>query len=78
MATIQIREVPEETYKVLCMRARIADQSLQGYLRQLLIGLAERPTKADAIAHAEKILSEMPGPGPTREQIVAAVHADRR
>ena len=44
MATIQIRDVPEETHAVLRQRAAAARQSLQEYLRGRLIAEASAPT----------------------------------
>jgi plasmid stability protein len=44
MATIQIKNVPEETYTVLRQRAALAHQSLQKYLLGHLIEVAGEPT----------------------------------
>ena len=49
MATIQVREIPEDLYEVLRHRARRAGQSMQAYMRAQLVALAERPTKQEAV-----------------------------
>ncbi len=49
MASITIREVPDETRDELAARAALTGRSLQEYLRSQLIDLARRPD-ADALA----------------------------
>lgn len=44
MPSVQIKDVPEETHRVLRERAARAHQSLQEYLRSRLIAEASRPT----------------------------------
>lgn len=44
MPTIQVKDVPEETHRVLRRRAAEAHQSLQEYLRSRLIADASEPT----------------------------------
>jgi len=44
MATIQVKNVPEDTHRVLRQRAAVANQSLQEYLRSRLIAEADQPT----------------------------------
>ena len=56
MATIQVREVPEELYEVLRRRARRAGQSLQAYMLEQMIALARRPTKDEAVARIEAVM----------------------
>jgi plasmid stability protein len=41
---IQIRNVPEETHRVLKARAALKGRTLSDYLREELVDLAERPT----------------------------------
>ena len=50
MATIQIRDIPEEDYEVMRRRARRAGQSIQAYMRDRVQELASRPT-ADELTH---------------------------
>jgi plasmid stability protein len=76
--TIQVREVPEETYRVIRLRAKAEGKSLQAFMRDLLIELASRRTKAEAAAAIEEALARYGGAGSTPEQIVAAVRAGRR
>ena len=44
MPTIQVKDVPEETHRILRRRAAEAHQSLQEYLRSRLIADASEPT----------------------------------
>ena len=74
MATIQIREVPEESYEVLRRRARRAGQSMQAYLRGEIVAIAARPTKSEAIEMIEATL----GTDPTVTSILADLAAERR
>jgi plasmid stability protein len=78
MATIQVRELPEETYEVLRRRARRAGQSMQNYMRDQLVALAARPTKQEAVAAIEGILDRQRGEGPAPASIVDDLSADRR
>jgi plasmid stability protein len=78
MATIQVREVPEELYEVLRRRARRAGQSMQGYMRDQLVALAQRPTKEEAIEQIEAVLGRAGGTEPTAASIQADLAAERR
>ena len=73
MPSVQIKNVPEETHRVLRRRAAEAHQSLQEYLRSRLIDEASRPTVREVLerveAHAEGSL--------TLAEAVEAVRADR-
>ncbi|MFJ5736582.1 FitA-like ribbon-helix-helix domain-containing protein [Streptomyces microflavus] len=55
MATIHIREVPDETVTTLKVRAARSGQSLQAYLLQLLIGEAALLTPEEAAEQARGI-----------------------
>ncbi|WP_422594290.1 FitA-like ribbon-helix-helix domain-containing protein [Mycobacterium sp.] len=44
MPSVQIKDVPESTHRVLRERAARAHQSLQEYLRSRLIADADQPT----------------------------------
>ena len=44
MPSVQIKDVPEDTYRVLRERAARAPQSLEEYLRSRLITYANEPT----------------------------------
>jgi antitoxin FitA len=78
MATIQIREVPEDLYEVLRRRARRAGQSMQAYMRDQVVALAERPTKEEAIGEIEAILTRIHSEEPTAASITEDLTADRR
>lgn len=78
MATIQIREVPEDAYETIRRRARAAGQSIQAYMRDQVVDFAGRPTKEEAWAAVESALAAEGSPGPTLEQIVSDVQEDRR
>jgi plasmid stability protein len=78
MATIQIRDIPEESYEVLRRRARREGRSLQTYLRQEIIDLAVRPTKAEALARIEAVLKRVHGEEPTADSVLADIGAGRR
>ncbi len=78
MATIQVRELPEESYEVLRRRARRAGKSLQAYMRDQLVELAGRPTKEEAIEQVEKLLARMAGSEPTTGSILRDLDAERR
>lgn len=78
MATIQIREVPEETYEVLRRRARRAGQSMQAYMRDQVVALAARPSKAEALETIEAMLAQSGGVETPVAAILAEPDADRR
>lgn len=78
MATIQIREVPEDAYEAIRRRARAAGQSIQAYMRDVVIDFASRPTKQEAWAALDAALAAEDSPGSTLQQIVRDVHEDRR
>jgi antitoxin FitA len=52
MASIQIKDVPEQTHAVLRRRAAMAHQSLQEYLRSRLIEEASAPTLDEVLDRA--------------------------
>jgi antitoxin FitA len=78
MATIQVREIPEDLYEVLRRRARRAGQSMQAYMRAQLVALAERPTKEEALEEIEAVLSRLETEEPTAASIAADLAAERR
>lgn len=55
MATIHVREVPEETVSTLKVRAARAGQSLQAYVRQLLDREATMLSPDEAAERARNI-----------------------
>jgi plasmid stability protein len=78
MATIQIRELPEETYETIRRRARAAGQSIQAYMREQIVELAARRTKQEAVAAVEAGLDAESSPGSQLNDIIADLAADRR
>lgn len=73
MTSVQIKDVPEETHRVLRRRAAEAHQSLQEYLRSRLIEEASRPTVDEVLARA----GEQTGGVVSFRDAVQAVRADR-
>ncbi len=78
VATIQIRDVPEESYEVLRRRARQAGQSMQAYMRDEVVAIAARPTKGEAIAMIEAILGQPGRSAPTAKSVLDDLAAERR
>jgi plasmid stability protein len=78
MATIQIRDLPEEAYEVIRRRARAEGRSIQSYMREQVIEMASTPTAREALAALEERLAAVSTPGATRESVLAALDADRR
>jgi plasmid stability protein len=52
MVAVTIRDVPEQVRDELAARAAREGQSLQEYLRFLLVSVAERPTVGEVLARA--------------------------
>ena len=52
MVAVTIRDVPDEVRDELAARAARQGQSLQEYLRFILIAVAEKPTVAEVLARA--------------------------
>jgi antitoxin FitA len=78
MATIQVREIQEDHYEVLRRRARRAGQSMQAYMRDQIMTLAERPTKEEAVEQIEAVLNRAGSPEPGTASVLADLAADRR
>lgn len=78
MATIQIRDIPEENYEVIRLRARAAGQSIQAYMRELVLEQTGRPSKREAMAAIRAALAKHPPARITIEEILEDVHAERR
>ena len=76
VATIQIRDIPEDTYETIRLRARAAGQSIQAYMRDQVIALAAQPTKNDVMAAIRAVLAREGRPTTTAD-IVADVEASR-
>jgi antitoxin FitA len=72
MATIQIRDVPDDVAETFKRRANLAGKSLQSYMRDYLIEAANRRDKAEVMAIIEQTLAGSPTPGASRETIEEA------
>jgi cytochrome c553 len=59
-------------------RSRLAGQSIKAYMRDQLIALAARPTKAEAMEVIEAVLRRVDCHDPTGASILADVAAERR
>jgi plasmid stability protein len=78
MATIQIRDLPEDTYEIIRRRARGEGRSIQAYMRDRVVEFAAAPTKDEVIAAIEMALARHGGAGATGGQIADDVADDRR
>jgi plasmid stability protein len=74
---ITVRDVPDNVRDELAARAARAHQSLQEYLRSMLIDSAARPLVGDVIARARARV-EVTGSTVSAASILAARDADRR
>ncbi|HET7303453.1 MAG TPA: hypothetical protein VFJ12_02750 [Segeticoccus sp.] len=78
MPTIQIRDIPEDAYEVIRKRARAEGRSIQSYMRDVVVDLAEHPTPEEVLAAVEAAHAASDRPGATRESILRDLVADRR
>lgn len=74
---ITVRDVPDDVRDELAARAARAGQSLQEYLRGMLVQTATRPTVDDVIARA-RMRVQATSPRVSVESILDARDADRR
>ncbi|MGB3185153.1 MAG: antitoxin [Ornithinimicrobium sp.] len=75
MTTLYIRDVSDEVADTLKDRAAIEGKSLSAYVAGELSRIAARPTNAEIVA---RLKARDRSSGPTTEEIVAAVRAERR
>ena len=75
MTTLYIREVSEEVAETLKQRAAAQGKSLSAYVGAELAKIAARPTNEEIVA---RLRPRDRSDGPTIDEIVAAVQADRR
>lgn len=78
MATIQIREIPEDAYEVIRKRARADGRSIQSYMRDWVVDFADHPTTEEMLVALEAALAGQDTPGATRESVLADLATDRR
>ena len=76
MVAVTIRDVPDEVRDQLAARAASRGQSLQEYLRLLLVSVVEKPTVEEVLARARaRSLRRVCG---SSDSIVRAKDAERR
>lgn len=75
MTTLYIRDVDEAVAEVLKERARAQGMSLSAYVVAELAKVASRPTNAEL---AERLRTRDRSGGPSAQEIVEQLHADRR
>lgn len=77
MATIQIRDVPDDVHRVYTQRAALAGMSLQEYLRAELTQTARTRTPAELVAEIEQRLATEGTDGFATASSAASLRADR-
>ena len=77
MVAVTIRDVPDGVRDELAARAARGGQSLQEYLRTLLVNVAEKPTVGEVLARARARVAA-PGVRLDPAVTVAAKDADRK
>lgn len=79
MATIQVRDIPDDVHESLQRRARQAGQSLQAYMRQWVVDRTRsEDRRAAVLGELEEIMRGDGGTGVTTQQILDDLDADRR
>ncbi len=73
MATIQVRDVPDDVAETYRRRAQASGKSLQSYMREQLIAMARRRDKAEVMATVEQALERDPAPGLSEDTIRAGL-----
>lgn len=70
---IQVRDVPDDVHAALTAQARAAGLSLTQFVLREYAAIARRSDNAALLRE----LSALPGPRPTRHQIVAGIRQER-
>lgn len=70
MATIEIREIPEDAYEALGRRARAVGRSIDMYVRDLVIEYAAAPTPDEVLG---EIASAGEKHGPSRRGVASEI-----
>lgn len=74
MATIQVRDVPEEVSRALKAKAALEGRSLSDYLGRELERIAARPSRAEILARiAQRPAKDLP----PAEEVLAEARASR-
>lgn len=74
--SMTIRDIPDDVRNELAARAARSGQSLQEYMRGVIIDVAWRPSSDDWLARARELARSLP-PIST-EEILDDIHADRK
>jgi antitoxin FitA len=77
MATIQVRDVPDDVHRIYQQRAALAGMSLQEYLRAELTRNARTRTPAELVAETEQRLASEGSQGFATRSSAALLRADR-
>jgi len=77
MATIQVRNIPDEDAELLREAAAAEGMSLQAFMRREMVALARRRVKVAALNAYREELARDPGPGVTTEFILEALREAR-
>ncbi len=77
MATIQVRDVPDEVHRTYQRRAQAAGMSLQEYLRAELCRSARVRTPAELVAETEERLRVEGSTGFARRSSAESLRLDR-
>jgi plasmid stability protein len=79
VATIQIRDIPDDVHEELVRQARASGKSLQSYMRDWVVERTRSEARRAAVlAEMQVILRADGGPGLTVEEILEARDAERR
>ena len=74
MATLYVRDVPEDVTEELKARAAAEGVSLSAYVAAQLALIASRPTNAQVV---QRLRTQTRADGPSTAQVVAAVRVGR-
>lgn len=77
MATIQVRDVPDDVHRTYQQRAAMAGMSLQEFLRAELTRNARTRTPAELVAETEQRLAAEGSEGFATRSSATSIRADR-
>lgn len=77
MASILIRDVPDDVRAELAARAARNGQSMQEFLRATLVQMTAKPSPEEWVRRVERRLAAFTGPSPTAQENVAEIRAMR-
>ncbi|MGH9129111.1 MAG: FitA-like ribbon-helix-helix domain-containing protein [Acidimicrobiales bacterium] len=77
MATVQVRNVPEDVHRIYQARAAAAGMSLQEYLRAEMVRNAGRRDPGELVAEVSRRIASEGGEGYSLVSSAAAVRSDR-